>query len=317
MPFQLNASQLFLTYPQCTVSKDDVLRYLQTVLDFSDYVVAHELHANGDSHIHAYLKLLSPLRTRDSKLLDLLYGDQRFHGNYQGCRSCKNVVKYVSKGEDYLSNMDLSDILNRKSQRQRIAEKLILGKRSLEEVIAEHPELIFGYQKLKTDLLTYKADHPEEVSIPDTISTPWNFDIRPTFTGKKRHYWIFSTEPNRGKTTFGFKLSRDVGAFIAAGDCTYWNVDISTPIVILDDYNTRRFTGDTLNQLCDGTYQFRVFQRGVVKLAQYIVIVFSNSSISDLYCAKFVPLLNARFEEHDISNTQESNDLDLCLYNTH
>lgn len=304
MPFQLNSSKLFLTYPQCPLSKEDVLQFFTDQLRSYQfhYVIAHELHQNGDHHIHCYFELDSPYRTRNAKALDILGTDGvRYHGNYQGARSSKLVLKYCTKKEDYLSDMDIASILARKSSRTVAAEQLVLHKRPLEEVVHEHPCLLFGYQRLKMDLTILKEDLEKEVLVlPPFLPNPWA-KVLPSFRrGKKRHYWIYSRRPNLGKTFhFAIPLRDEFGAVIATGDLTYWLVKPSTQALILDDYNTAKLKWDALNQLCDGTYQFRVAYRGVVTVAKYIVIVLSNAPISELY-PNMNLFLYERFQEIEL-----------------
>lgn len=286
MPFEINSSQLFLTYPQCNLSKEDALDILQSlVTNIDKYCVAHELHANGDDHIHVYLKLSDAVRFRRPDCLDLVTVDKVYHGNYQGCRSAKNVLKYCTKKEDYISNMDVAAALGSKSNRRAIAEEIILKKRPLHEVVVDNPQLLFGYTRLKLDVTVYQEDTaPQKDDLPPFLPNPWG-RVLPSFkNSKRRHYWIYSRTPNFGKTYhFAKPLAAEYRATIATGDFTYWTVDRHTQLVILDDYNTAKLKWDGINQLADGTFQFRLFQRGVVVLAKYLVVILSNQPIFELY----------------------------------
>lgn len=42
--------------------------------------------------------------------------------------------------------------------------------------------------------------------VPLLIPNNWNLEMPALFDEKKRHYWIWSKEPNRGKTTFANTL---------------------------------------------------------------------------------------------------------------
>lgn len=55
--FRLSATSLFLTYPQCAVSKEDALRQLKEIVPVEKALVAEEAHEDGTPHVHAYLKL--------------------------------------------------------------------------------------------------------------------------------------------------------------------------------------------------------------------------------------------------------------------
>jgi len=111
--FQLCTKQLFLTYPQCPIDKEQAYDILCHV--FGDnlelLLVAKELHANGDPHLHVYARLKETLRIRDSKFADLTcpVTGTCYHGNYQGCRSAKNVLKYCTKKDDFKSNFDIGN----------------------------------------------------------------------------------------------------------------------------------------------------------------------------------------------------------------
>lgn len=295
--FQLNTKQLFLTYPQCTLSKEDALNLLRIKLDQYDidkYIVAHEHHANGDDHLHCYFKLNNPYRTRDPKDLDLL----QFHGNYQGCRSAKNVIKYCSKEEDYIASFDVGDVINGDSK-TKIAMQRILAGDSLTTVVQEHPMLLKGYRQLKLDIEAYREDMvPDRPDLPDFLPNPWSL-ILPTWGKvKRRHYWLWSSAPNLGKTTKFAKPLRDkYRGEIHTGDFRYWNVSRHDQFLILDDYNTAKLKWDALNQLCDNTYQFSKIYVGNIKITNdFIVIVLSNSSIDTLY-PHMNQFLYERFEE--------------------
>nr|QKI29016.1 Rep [Kummerowia striata CRESS virus] len=305
MPFQINSRRLFLTYPQCTLSKATALEALEGIFpDIEEYIVAHELHANGDHHIHVYLKLgdNALCRWRDPHFADLRHPELgTFHGNYQGCRSAKNVIKYCTKEEDYLSNIDVALLLGKKTNRTIVAAKLIREKRPLEELIAEeHPELIFGYSKLKFDLDNYfQATKQEKEDLPDYLPNPWGLQLAAKIQTKKRHYWIYSRRPDVGKTfKFAKPLSSKYKACIAT-NFTYWSIPFDTELLILDEYNSAGLKWNELNQLCDNTFGFRVFQGGIRYMESYLVIILSNLSIKEMYPFKY-EFLEARFNEIEI-----------------
>lgn len=295
--FQLNTKQLFLTYPQCSLSKEDALMLLQARLsEFSidKYIVAHEHHANGDDHLHCYFKLVEPFRTRDSKALDL----NGYHGNYQGCRSAKNVIKYCTKAEDYLSNFDIGDVINGPSA-TKVAMQQVLDGVPLTDVVAQNPILLKGYRNLKLDVDAYKEDLvPAKPDLPEFLPNPWSLLLPAFKKAKRRHYWLWSSEPNLGKTTkFAKPLCDLYRGEIHTGDFKYWNVSRHDQFLILDDYNTGKLNWAVLNQLCDNTYQFSKIFIGPVKIPNpYVVIILSNSSIEGLY-PNMNKFLYERFEE--------------------
>ncbi|UYD39135.1 MAG: replication associated protein [Wigfec virus K19_654] len=294
MPFEINSSRLFLTYPQCSLTKEHVYNYLSERYSPEEIIVAHELHKNGDHHIHAYLKLSSALRTRDCKFADI----ENFHGNYQGCRSAKNVIKYCTKEEDFLSNIDVSAILKKSSSRKEHFGSVLLGKRTLLELVEEEPQYLMGYCRLKNDYLTFIQDKtPRNSCLPDWLPNPWGKVLSTRIKGKRRHYWIYSTKPNLGKTfLFGEPLVREYNGHLRVGSEPYWDIRGDEQFVVLDEYNSAIFRYDQLNSMCDGNFAYRIFMGGVKRLHYPILIVLSNLSISTIY-PNMHSLLYARFNE--------------------
>jgi len=72
----------------------------------SKYLVCHELHEDGESHIHAFIKFAKKLDTKNPYLWDFLWEEtgESFHPNIQGCRSENAVIKYCKKEGDYISD---------------------------------------------------------------------------------------------------------------------------------------------------------------------------------------------------------------------
>ena len=91
--FRIQTSTLFLTYAQCPLSKEALLEALSEKLLIKEYAIAQELHANGDPHLHAFIKLTNKLNTRDVRFADI--GD--YHPNITRPRSIKNVIDYIMK----------------------------------------------------------------------------------------------------------------------------------------------------------------------------------------------------------------------------
>lgn len=299
MPYQINSSKLFLTYPQCNVPKEDVLELLTSLFKPVYYIIAHELHANGDDHIHCYLELDTSFRTRSANFADLVYQGRTYHGNYQGCRSTKNVIKYCTKAEDYLSNMDISNI--GKSSRADDFRRLIDGSISISDLIIEKPQYLMDCQKLVNSLNCFKRIKNDTRSpLPSFIPNPWNLLLSSVISGKKRHFWLYSDKPNLGKTYhFAKPLTQSYTGHLQSGEAPYWNIKGCETFIIWDEYNIAYEKYTTLNSMCDGTYSYRIFQGGCVLVVDPLIIILSNKSISDLYPYRN-DLLYERFNEYKL-----------------
>lgn len=301
--FRLNSAQLFLTYPQCRLDKQKVYDYLTVKFNNPiNILVAHELHANGDDHLHVYLKLATPVDYSSANCLDLSFpGEPIYHGNYQGVRSSKNVVKYCSKKEDYIANFDVEAVkIAQNGKKKVIGTKLIEGM-TITNLTKEYPELIFDYLKLKANIQEFLRDNEEpRKTLPPFLPNPWA-KVLPSFKStKKRHYWIWSSQPNKGKSYhFARPLVEEYLCYLKSGDFTYWSIRGDEQCIILDEYNTASLKFNFLNSMCDGSAEYRIFQGGVRKMKNPLIIVLSNQPIRNLYTFMY-ELLYARFNEIEL-----------------
>lgn len=300
--FRLSTSQLFITYPQFDKNPEEILKdftdYFNTKqIVIEQYIIAKEKHANGDDHRHLYLKLDKKIETRDANVFDFVGK----HGNYQGCRSAKNVAKYCVKADDYISNFDVNEMIDAsKMKRRKICEDL-LNKRPLTEVVEENPTLLFGYKKLKLDLNEYFKDKEDQRGhLPMWLPNPWGKLLSSTLQRKKRHYWIYSRQPNKGKTYyFGNPLYERYKCGSQQGDFAYWNLRGDEECIILDEYNTGALKWSFINSMADGNANYRIFQGGVIRLRNPLIIVLSNQPIYEIY-PNMNNLLYERFNEIEL-----------------
>lgn len=109
--FRIQAKSIFLTYPQCTRSKEEVHQLIWehygSQLEFS--IVAREMHKSGDPHLHAVLAFKEKQTFCGEACFDFL---ANMHGNYQAARNLRQVVRYVTKSGDFIERgVSVSDFL--------------------------------------------------------------------------------------------------------------------------------------------------------------------------------------------------------------
>lgn len=165
-----------MTYSRCQInSREEVLEKLKLVLvrPIKRYLIGYEKHtlpalmpAGGlgavnlsDHHFHCYIELETPLFTRNQFFADL--GSE--HGKYEAARDIKKVVIYCTKEDkEPLSDWDWKSFLagkpQRPNKRAEIGELIVNNRLSLPELLPTHPELIFGYKRLKHDIQEYTND---------------------------------------------------------------------------------------------------------------------------------------------------------------
>lgn len=120
--------------------------------------IGRETHQDGNYHLHICAWYSNGLRFSSADYLDL----EGHHPNVRGSR-VQNKIKaltYCSKEdpEPLQFNMDIkAETLAREGHKKIIGKRLLDGE-PLVEVMEEHPELLFGYKRLKADLGAYFKD---------------------------------------------------------------------------------------------------------------------------------------------------------------
>jgi hypothetical protein len=106
-------------------------------------MVSHELHQDGNSHLHVALGWPGPRDIRDERHFDF----EGFHPNLQSARSIKRVLDYVSKAGDVITHGDVpafgsnawSDVCNTSNKSDFFAL-----------IKEQHPkEFVLNYEKLE------------------------------------------------------------------------------------------------------------------------------------------------------------------------
>lgn len=294
MPFRLDGKMFFLTYPQCHVDRHVALDLLKQILRphrIDKYCVAQEKHQDGNPHLHILLLLDRRKSTIDKNYFDIA----GHHGNYQIPRNRRAALDYCLKSDNSPLCTFSQDEFKLKMKREDVARRIISGE-APRELVEEYPTLLFGFNRLLQDIRTYEESKIDYDRTPTFIPNPWGFLIPTNNNKKRRHWWIYSTGPNYGKTTWARSLESDYGAYIKSSDFSYWNVCGREQLVIFDEYNTAGMRFNTLNQICDGTYEARVFMGGNRRIRPKVVIVLSNVCITDIYPHMFT-LVQARFIE--------------------
>ena len=153
--FRICSRSWFLTYPKCSLGKEEALALLKAKRPAKGIVVARELHEDGTPHLHAYVMLNAEFNCTASSYWDL----QGWHGNYQHAKSWCKVLAYIKKDQDYLQEGDL-DVEHK--ARAREAHTAYLGRRLQTEPLAlvarDHPELLLNYARLRASQHAYWQD---------------------------------------------------------------------------------------------------------------------------------------------------------------
>lgn len=107
--FRLSAKKLFITYSQVhkDLTKQEILEQLQTKLAIKDYLISREYHKDDGIHFHVLLELIQRCNIRNPNVLDIIWCNETFHGNYQTARNMTALRYYLTKDKDILSSWDI------------------------------------------------------------------------------------------------------------------------------------------------------------------------------------------------------------------
>ncbi|ADG36411.1 replication-associated protein [Soybean mild mottle virus] len=103
--FCVKAKNIFLTYPRCSLTKEEALSQLQSIQCPSNkkfIKIARELHENGEPHLHVLIQFEGKCQITNERHFDLTSPRRstHFHPNIQGAKSSSDVKTYIDKDGD-------------------------------------------------------------------------------------------------------------------------------------------------------------------------------------------------------------------------
>jgi len=331
--FRLNTKSIFITLPRCSASKEECLKIWTDKLknyEIEDYLIVQEHHkeggelegVEGDLHIHAALFLKKRCDLHTPQCLDVL----EYHGKYESMKNKEKTIEYLLKEDGHpLESRNWKEWLmqskNHKKCEKNKEDLTYLLENGPRKMLNEGMISIMNYQKIKKTYEELKeednrATAMEKEDLPYTIENPWGINMQVDIDNKKCHYWIYSSMPNLGKTTWATELCSKYRV-------DFWNyieiyqpqIGSDTEGIILDEYRGQLKISQ-LNQICDGNYYFTAKGRTAWKLSHKpIVFILANKSPSEVYSKKEIKdgevndisLIEARFNIINISSLHKKN----------
>nr|AFV46153.1 replication associated protein [Tomato leaf curl virus]ASW21278.1 replication associated protein [Tomato leaf curl virus] len=107
--FKINAKNYFLTYPKCSLTKEEALSQflnLQTPTSKKFIRICRELHEDGTPHLHVLIQFEGKFQCKNNRFFDLTSPTRsaHFHPNIQGAKSSSDVKTYMEKDGDILDH---------------------------------------------------------------------------------------------------------------------------------------------------------------------------------------------------------------------
>nr|QEJ80598.1 replication-associated protein [Sweet potato leaf curl virus] len=182
--FNIKAKNYFLTYPQCSLTKEealDQLLNLNTPTNKKYIKICRELHENGEPHLHVLLQFEGNYQCTNQRFFDLVSPSRssHFHPNIQRAKSSSDVKSYVDKDGDTIEwgEFQIDGRSARGGQQtanDAAAEALNAGsKEAALQIIREKlPEkYLFQYHNLVSNLDRIFSPPPSVYSSPFSFSS--------------------------------------------------------------------------------------------------------------------------------------------------
>nr|QBY34615.1 replication associated protein [Tomato leaf curl virus] len=107
--FKINAKNYFLTYPKCSLTKEEALSQLlnlQTPTSKKFIRICRELHEDGTPHLHVLIQFEEKFLCKNNRILDLTSPTRsaHFHPNIQEAKSSSDVKSNMERDGDILDH---------------------------------------------------------------------------------------------------------------------------------------------------------------------------------------------------------------------
>nr|AOT83397.1 replication-associated protein [Sida micrantha mosaic virus] len=183
--FKISAKNYFLTYPQCSLTKEETLSQLQslaTPVNKKFIKICRELHENGEPHLHVLIQFQGKFQCTNNRLFDLVSPTRsaHFHPNIQGAKSSSDVKSYIDKDGDTIEWENSFQIDGRSARggcqtaNDAAAEALNAPSKEIAlQIIREKlPEkFLFQFHNLNSNLDRIFAKAPEPWAPPFRLSS--------------------------------------------------------------------------------------------------------------------------------------------------
>lgn len=259
MSFRINAKNYFLTYPQCSHTKEYLLEFLLGLEPQPVYaLISSELHEDGSPHLHSFVSYEKKRDIRCQTYFDLSGN----HPNIQAARNPKATIDYIKKDGDFIEH-GICPITIKRSWKECLTadskDKFfdVVKEISPRDFVLHHDKLISyaNFKYARTD--TYTPEFPSSsFCIPENLQHWFDTEFK---GGHNRRKSLILSSPSRfGKTEW----ARSLGPHMYFNNmCNFrddW--DDSALFIIFDDIpweylpNKKGFLGGQKSFVLTGKY---------------------------------------------------------------
>lgn len=304
--YRFKAKCVFLTYPQCPLTKEEVLAALQAKLgekEGTHYLIGQERHEDGNYHLHVYVERETDICTRNARYFDI----GEYHPNIVAPRDRQATKKYITKEdkEPLVWPAEWNWEEKRKGKWSE-ATPLLLAGQDAETLLKAMPEFVLGNLKKVQEAVAFVANIKRQEEIPPLeVFLTWEppGDITSTWCNETRTVWnalrdnltnkgfgrrqLYLHGPTGiGKSTFLQHLAASLRVFYIPVEDFYdlWN-DHLYDLSVMEEFKSQK-TIQWFNQWLDGaTMNVRKKGSQALKKNPVPTIVLSNFDIhgSEVY----------------------------------
>lgn len=275
--FRLDGQHLFLTIPQTDTTKETALQRLQEHYkeNIIDYIIAQEDHQDGNKHLHIYIKLDKRFTTTKNTYFNFIADKQ---GNYQIAKKPTEVIDYISKGDNYITNIDITTYNQQRNKHTTRTSKGIYKQivesitkdTEYSDIMKKYPDICLQHgNKIKQYIQDYKLlDKPKYRN--------WEMNVEyhygDTGTGKSRYAFTdYNPETH-------YVLRKSNGE-----NNVWWDGYTGQETIIIDDFTPKSYRLSYMLNLLDRYAMSIDYKGGATQLLAKTIIITSNYKPEDLY----------------------------------
>jgi hypothetical protein len=279
-------------------------------LTISKGVVGQEHHQDGNTHLHAYVKLDKDIHTRDCRFFDITWEDTVYHPNIRQAKNANGSIKYCIKEDKEpleLGQMDYKQEIKARDNKTRILCKRLTDGENLNQVLLDdNHEMLKDYANWQKNIELFKASLlRDKPTCKDWLPNTWDLALPlEETTCKRRHYWFVSSVPNRGKTTFLEAMEEKHRCSWYNKSEVYQNIHLDSQFVLIDEYTRNDLLATTINAMCDGNYQYPGKGTSSTRLKKPYILICGNKNPEDLYPNAW-QYIKARFIVINLDNEEQ------------
>lgn len=298
-PYQANAMNWFLTFPQCDIPKQSAIENIvaKENLQVKGVIVAQEHHADGSLHLHVGVFLKKRLRTRDQNFWDFVCGK---HGSYEPMYSIQGSLKYLHKEDTKCAiHGEVPELQVSKGSKSDTVAGMICSGASLQEIATKMPGYFLLNKKKIEDFKSWTMNlevtrsllplhmpldttgmNENTRSIADWLNT--NLLKNRAFKQKQLYVW---GEANLGKTSMILQIQKYLRVYFVPMTEDFYDFysDEDYDLIVFDEFRGQKTVTFMNAFLQGGFYNIRKKGSQYMKTKNLPSIILSNYDPSTIY----------------------------------